>query len=76
MSNKRKSKSRIEDDDISSKAAKMVAHAKQLVMDLSDSDDEKNDLPPYLPAVYGCRSVEEFEISNKVEEGTYRKIKK
>jgi cell division cycle 2-like protein len=60
------------EEDISAKAAKMVAHAKQLVMDLTDSEDEETkNLPPYLPAVYGCRSVEEFEISNKVEEGTY-----
>merc|ERR1712226_1340155 len=71
-SNKRKSNTKNHhEDDISAKAAKMVAHAKQLVMDLSDSDDGQSNLPPYLPAVYGCRSVEEFEISNKVEEGTY-----
>merc|ERR1712071_19182 len=70
---KRKSRSKpSNEEDISAKAAKMVAHAKQLVMDLSDSEDEETkNLPPYLPAVYGCRSVEEFEITNKVEEGTY-----
>merc|ERR1712176_1021063 len=33
-----------------------------------DSEDE---IGPYLPAVYGCRSVEEFEITNKIEEGTF-----
>lgn len=47
-----------------------------------DSDDEPvtkkskpeiEEIKPkkYLPAVYGCRSVEEFEINNKIEEGTY-----
>ncbi|XP_030758979.1 serine/threonine-protein kinase PITSLRE isoform X2 [Sitophilus oryzae] len=29
------------------------------------------DLPPYFPAVQGCRSVEEFKCLNKIEEGTY-----
>ncbi|XP_023029164.2 uncharacterized protein [Leptinotarsa decemlineata] len=28
-------------------------------------------LPPYLPAVQGCRSVEEFQCLNRIEEGTY-----
>ncbi|EDV20884.1 uncharacterized protein TRIADDRAFT_31125 [Trichoplax adhaerens] len=28
-------------------------------------------LPPYLPAVQGCRSVEAFEWLNRIEEGTY-----
>lgn len=29
------------------------------------------DLPPYYPAIQGCRSVEEFQCLNKIEEGTY-----
>jgi len=29
------------------------------------------DLPPYYPAVQGCRSVEEFQCLNRIEEGTY-----
>lgn len=29
------------------------------------------DLPPYFPAIQGCRSVEEFQCLNKIEEGTY-----
>ncbi|XP_076253521.1 cyclin dependent kinase 11B pitslre isoform X5 [Rhynchophorus ferrugineus] len=29
------------------------------------------DLPPYFPAVQGCRSVEEFKCLNKIDEGTY-----
>ncbi|CAG9854486.1 unnamed protein product [Phyllotreta striolata] len=28
-------------------------------------------LPPYYPAVQGCRSVEEFQCLNRIEEGTY-----
>lgn len=33
--------------------------------------DFRDDLPPYLPSIYGCRSVEEFHCLNKIEEGTY-----
>ncbi|KAL1491294.1 hypothetical protein ABEB36_011912 [Hypothenemus hampei] len=29
------------------------------------------DLPPYYPAIQGCRSVEEFQCLNRIEEGTY-----
>ncbi|OWF44048.1 cyclin-dependent kinase 11B-like [Mizuhopecten yessoensis] len=29
------------------------------------------DLPPYLPAIQGCRNVEEFHCLNRIEEGTY-----
>lgn len=29
------------------------------------------DLPPYYPALYGCRSVEQYEWLNRIEEGTY-----
>ncbi|XP_072162606.1 cyclin-dependent kinase 11B [Bemisia tabaci] len=28
-------------------------------------------LPPYLPAIQGCRNVEEFDCLNRIEEGTY-----
>ncbi|XP_066997809.2 cyclin-dependent kinase 11B isoform X2 [Anabrus simplex] len=31
----------------------------------------KDPLPPYLPAIQGCRSVEEFQCLNRIEEGTY-----
>ncbi|GBP10868.1 hypothetical protein EVAR_5449_1 [Eumeta japonica] len=35
-------------------------------------DEEKiNSLPPYYPALQGCRSVEEFQCLNRIEEGTY-----
>merc|ERR1719323_2743254 len=33
--------------------------------------DERDRLPPYLPSVNGCRSVEEFQCMNRIEEGTY-----
>ena len=25
-------------------------------------EDERDKLPPYLPSIYGCRSVEEFHV--------------
>ena len=28
-------------------------------------------LPPYFPAIQGCRSVEEFQCLNRIAEGTY-----
>ncbi|XP_076451707.1 cyclin-dependent kinase 11B-like [Babylonia areolata] len=31
----------------------------------------REDLPVYLPAVQGCRNVEEFHCMNRIEEGTY-----
>uniref|UniRef100_T1IJC7 cyclin-dependent kinase n=1 Tax=Strigamia maritima TaxID=126957 RepID=T1IJC7_STRMM len=33
--------------------------------------EEKPELPPFLPAIHGCRSVEEFNCLNRIEEGTY-----
>jgi len=35
------------------------------------SDEIKDELPPYYPAIQGCRSVEEFQCINRIEEGTY-----
>ena len=29
------------------------------------------ELPIYLPAIQGCRNVEEFRCINRIEEGTY-----
>lgn len=29
------------------------------------------ELPPYFPGIQGCRSVEEFQCLNRIEEGTY-----
>jgi len=31
----------------------------------------KEELPPFLPSVHGCRSVAEFKCLNRIEEGTY-----
>jgi len=40
--------------------------------ELSDVELKPEDaLPPYLPAIQGCRSVEEFNCLNRIEEGTY-----
>ncbi|CAH0554597.1 unnamed protein product [Brassicogethes aeneus] len=36
----------------------------------SKSSMDEN-LPPYFPAIQGCRSVEEFQCLNRIEEGTY-----
>lgn len=33
--------------------------------------EPKKELPQYLPALQGCRSVEEFQCLNRIEEGTY-----
>ncbi|XP_059472867.1 cyclin-dependent kinase 11B [Neocloeon triangulifer] len=33
--------------------------------------DPLDKLPPYLPAIQGCRNVEEFQCLNRIEEGTY-----
>ncbi|ELK32756.1 PREDICTED: cyclin-dependent kinase 11B [Myotis davidii] len=33
--------------------------------------EPKQELPKYLPALQGCRSVEEFQCLNRIEEGTY-----
>ncbi|KAI1296875.1 Cyclin-dependent kinase 11B [Halotydeus destructor] len=42
------------------------------VVDVSDHEDEQvDDLLSYFPAIQGCRSVEEFNCLNRVEEGTY-----
>merc|ERR1712226_1031626 len=39
--------------------------------DSTPKEDPRDKLPPYLPSVYGCRSVEEFQCLNRIEEGTY-----
>ena len=37
----------------------------------SDSDDEFSHLPVYYPGISGCRSVEEYQCINRIEEGTF-----
>ncbi|CAL1532606.1 unnamed protein product [Lymnaea stagnalis] len=40
--------------------------------EMSDVETRPEDnLPLYLPAIQGCRSVEEFNCLNRIEEGTY-----
>ncbi|XP_059172768.1 cyclin-dependent kinase 11B-like isoform X2 [Physella acuta] len=40
--------------------------------EMSDVEERPEDsLPLYLPAIQGCRSVEEFNCLNRIEEGTY-----
>ncbi|XP_055353620.1 cyclin-dependent kinase 11B-like [Paramacrobiotus metropolitanus] len=44
--------------------------------DISPEEDDTptpdgSGLPSYFPAIQGCRSVDEFECINRVEEGTY-----
>ncbi|XP_012234760.1 cyclin-dependent kinase 11B isoform X2 [Linepithema humile] len=36
-----------------------------------EKKEKEPELPPYLPAIQGCRSVEEFQCLNRIEEGTY-----
>ncbi|XP_014210261.1 cyclin-dependent kinase 11B isoform X2 [Copidosoma floridanum] len=36
-----------------------------------DVPDKEVELPPYIPAVQGCRSVEEYKCLNRIAEGTY-----
>ncbi|XP_011262301.2 cyclin-dependent kinase 11B isoform X1 [Camponotus floridanus] len=36
-----------------------------------EKKEEEPELPHYLPAIQGCRSVEEFQCLNRIEEGTY-----
>ena len=34
-------------------------------------ESKEEELPSYFPALQGCRSVEEFQCLNRIEEGTY-----
>ena len=38
--------------------------------------DERDKLPPYLPSVHGCRSVEEFHVSHSSSRQDYESIHK
>lgn len=37
----------------------------------NSEDDDIDSLQPYYPAIQGCRSVEEFQCINRVEEGMF-----
>ncbi|CAG7835854.1 unnamed protein product [Allacma fusca] len=41
------------------------------VIDVEEATDILSLLPPYYPAIQGCRRVEEFHLLNRIEEGTY-----
>ncbi|KAL9908829.1 cyclin dependent kinase 11B pitslre isoform 1-T1 [Glossina fuscipes fuscipes] len=43
----------------------------KLETDLPALDDKGKPLPNYYPGIQGCRSVEEFQCLNRIEEGTY-----
>ena len=36
--------------------------------------DERDKLPPYLPSVHGCRSVEEFHVSHSLSRQDHESI--
>lgn len=38
---------------------------------ITPEEEEEDLLPPYYPALHGCRRVEEFQLLNRIEEGTY-----
>lgn len=63
-----------DDDDEDDKGS---GTAKDSTPPLPAQEDEEMELekdtllPPYLPAIQGCRSVEEFQCLNRIEEGTY-----
>lgn len=38
---------------------------------IPSSPETQLQLPPYFPALQGCRNVEEFQCLNRIEEGTY-----
>ena len=45
--------------------------AAAVIEEEEEEEDEMSKLPPYLPALMGCRNVEEYEWLNRIEEGTY-----
>ncbi|KAL2745940.1 cyclin-dependent kinase 11B-like isoform X1 [Vespula maculifrons] len=48
-----------------------VKNAEEEEEEEEEKKNEEPELPPYLPAIQGCRSVEEFQCLNRIEEGTY-----
>lgn len=44
---------------------------KEVEVEEEEEEDKMSHLPPYLPALMGCRNVEEYEWLNRIEEGTY-----
>ncbi|XP_075745532.1 cyclin dependent kinase 11B pitslre isoform X2 [Rhipicephalus microplus] len=56
--------------EVVQKAETVEANTANEASPLSE-DGDATQLPPYLPAIQGCRSVEEFHCLNRIEEGTY-----
>ncbi|XP_056636550.1 serine/threonine-protein kinase PITSLRE [Diorhabda sublineata] len=74
------SPSRSYSDRSRSQSPKSDDNDEDMEMDMKEKDEKPSDkpkskvdesLPPYYPAVQGCRSVEEFQCLNRIEEGTY-----
>jgi len=57
-------------DDISADEEPMLVDEKDTTPPPPEVE-AKEEFPPYLPAIMGCRSVNEFHCLNKIEEGTY-----
>lgn len=62
-----KKKSLDRDGEKQAEAAKPVEESKEEVA----VEAKEEQLPSYFPALQGCRSVEEFQCLNRIEEGTY-----
>ncbi|XP_037908458.1 serine/threonine-protein kinase PITSLRE isoform X2 [Hermetia illucens] len=58
----------IEMKEIKPSDSKIPEPAKE---DDSPRDEKGEKLPNYFPGIQGCRSVEEFQCLNRIEEGTY-----
>ncbi|KYB25277.1 cdk10/11-like protein [Tribolium castaneum] len=79
VSSERKSRSRSVSSErsasVSPKNGREASEEKEVVEEKEKKEESKpkidEDLPPYYPAVQGCRSVEEFQCLNRIEEGTY-----
>lgn len=56
-------------DNVESNLAEKLSKAP--IEELPPCDDKGIPLPNYYPGVQGCRSVEEFQCLNRIEEGTY-----
>ncbi|MCL4125373.1 UNVERIFIED_CONTAM: hypothetical protein GTU68_054996 [Idotea baltica] len=62
------------DDEKKESEVESVAGDSAYLLDASpvaSPPEMKEDLPAYYPAIMGCRSVDEFECLNRIEEGTY-----
>ncbi|EDO40841.1 predicted protein, partial [Nematostella vectensis] len=58
-------------DTDSSESAEEPEHDDSAQEEKVEPEEEKPGLPDYLPAIQGCRNVEEFQWLNRIEEGTY-----